>query len=166
MTKRTAIGQSGLLLALGLVLAAWAAAHTVKDWLAPEEAKKLKNPVAATEASLEAARALFLDKCAQCHGEGGKGDGPEAAMYSVKPANFTDAPMMGEMTDGEIFWKISEGRRPMPSFKKQLTEEQRWQLVNYVRAFYGERSRTIAPKPAPASKPADPPAKKASPHKH
>jgi len=58
------------------------------------------------------------------------------------------------MTDGELFWKISEGRRPMPEFKKRLTEEQRWQLVNYVRTF--------APKPAPAPKPTPAPSKKKS----
>jgi mono/diheme cytochrome c family protein len=97
-----------------------------------------------------------MDSCAQCHGEQGKGDGPDAPMYDVVPTNFTDAHMMAEMTDGEIFWKVSEGRRPMPSFKKRLTEEQRWQVVNYLRTF--------VPKPAP--KP-DPPAhKKAAPSKH
>ncbi len=141
-----------ILLALPLALAALAVAHGKKDWPAPEDAKKLKNPVAATDASLVAAKAVFLDNCAQCHGEGGKGDGSEAPMYDVKPADFTDAHMMGEMTDGEIFWKISEGRRPMPEFKKRLTEEQRWQLVNYVRTF--------APKPAPAPKPTPAPSKK------
>jgi mono/diheme cytochrome c family protein len=54
------------------------------------------------------------------------------------------------MTDGEIFWKMTEGRKPMPSFKKQLTDEQRWQLVNFLRTF--------APKPVakPAAKPQTP----------
>ncbi len=141
-----------LVLALSLVLAAWAAAHGKKDWPVPEEAAKLKNPVPASEAALAAGKALFLERCAQCHGVGGKGDGPDADLYSVKPADFTDAHMMGEMTDGEIFWKITEGRRPMPSFKKQLTEEQRWQLVNYVRTF--------APRPAPALRPNAAPANK------
>ena len=144
MSKRSALQRSLILLATSLALAAWAAAHGEKNWPVPEEAKKLKNPVPVTETSLAAAKALFIDKCAQCHGEQGKGDGPEAPMYSVKPADFTDAHMMEEMTDGEIFWKISEGRRPMPSFRKQLTEELRWQLVHYLRTF--------APKPAPAPK--------------
>jgi mono/diheme cytochrome c family protein len=133
----------GGLLVLSLVLAAWAAAHGVKSWTAPEEAKKLKNPVAATPESLAAAKTTYLDRCARCHGEQGKGDGPEAPMYSVKASDFTDAHMMGDMTDGEIFWKIGEGRRPMPSFRMQLSEEQRWQLVNLLRAF--------AAKPAPRS---------------
>ncbi len=152
------VQRNVLLLALGLVLAAWVAAHGDKNWPVPEEAKRLTNPVAPTEASLAAAKAVFLEVCAQCHGESGKGDGPEARMYDVKPADFTDAHMMGEMTDGEIFYKISEGRRPMPTFKKRLAEEQRWQLVNYLRTF--------APKPAPASKPSGAPAKKAAPRKH
>ena len=78
-------------------------------------------------------------------------------MYSVKPANFTDSHMMSEMTDGELFWKLSEGRRPMPSFKKRLTEEQRWQLVNFVRTF--------APPPPLPAKPAVS-AKKSRVHKH
>jgi mono/diheme cytochrome c family protein len=158
MAKRSAAWRSGALLALSLALAAWAAAHGTKDWRAPEKAKKLNNPVPATEASLAAAKAIYLEKCAQCHGAEGKGDGPEAPMYAVKPADLTDARMMGEMTDGEIFWKISEGRRPMPTFKKQLTAEQRWQLVNYV--------RTLAPTPTPASPPKSPSAptnKKSSP---
>ena len=153
--KRSAVWPSVALLAASLALAAWAAAHGAKSWPVPEEPKKLKNPVPATEANLAAAKALFLDNCAQCHGEAGKGDGPEASMYEPKPADLSDAHRVAEMTDGEIFYKISKGRRPMPSFKKRLTEEQRWQLVNYVRTF--------ASKPAP--RPANP-AKQAAPHKH
>jgi mono/diheme cytochrome c family protein len=159
MTTRSAVWRGAALLGVGLILAAWAAAHGTKNWPAPEEARKVKNPVPATEASLVAAKAVYTEQCAQCHGDQGKGDGPESPMYDVKPADFTDAHMMGEMTDGEIFWKISEGRRPMPSFKQRLTEEQRWQLVNYVRTFVA--------KPAPAQKPAQAPAnKKSSPHQH
>ncbi len=158
MINLSTIGRT-VALALSLALAAWVMPHGKDPWPAPEEAKKLKNPVPATEASVAAGKALFLDRCAQCHGEQGKGDGPDAPLYSVKAADFTDAHMMEEMTDGEIFWKISEGRRPMPSFKKQLTEEQRWQLVNFL--------RTLAPKPAPAPRSqATPSNKRAAPPKH
>jgi mono/diheme cytochrome c family protein len=66
---------------------------------------------------------------------------------------------MAEMTDGEIFWKMGEGKLPMPAFKKRLTDEQRWQLVNYLRTF--------APKPPASAAPLPPPAKpkSAPPHK-
>jgi len=122
-----------------LAFAGWASAHDEK-WVAPPEAKKMKNPIAPSADNLNAAKAIFMDKCANCHGEKGFGDGPEASMYDVQPSNLADAHMMGDMTDGEIFWKIGEGNKPMPSFKKQLSDEQRWQLVNYL--------RTLAPKPA------------------
>jgi mono/diheme cytochrome c family protein len=115
-------------------VAALAMAHG-KPWPVPEEFKKMKNPVAKDAAGMKAAAAVYAEKCAQCHGETGKGDGPEAEMYSTKPANFTDAAMMAEMTDGEIYYKMTEGRRPMPTFKKQLTDQQRWQLVHFIREF-------------------------------
>lgn len=155
---RNSKSPHGALILAGLVCLAvsLALAHG-KNWPVPEEAKKRPNPVAASPAVWEAARAIYADKCAQCHGDAGKGDGPEAMMYDVKPADFSDAHMMGEMTDGEIFYKMSEGRMPMPAFKKQLTEEQRWQLVHYVRTF--------APKPKHKSDAAKPAAKKPAPKK-
>ena len=129
-----------------LTVAVWGLVrgHGKDDWPVPEEAKKAKNPVPVNEAGLASARGLFAENCAQCHGETGKGDGPMADMTTPKPADFSDAHMMGEMTDGEVFYKISEGRMPMPSFKKKFSDEQRWQLVNLVRTF--------APKTAPAPK--------------
>jgi mono/diheme cytochrome c family protein len=127
-----------------LFFAGWATAHD-KDWPVPADAAKVKNPVAPTSDNLAAAKAIYMDKCANCHGEKGGGDGPEADMYTPSPSKFNDAHMMSEMTDGEIFWKMTEGRKPMPSFKKQLTDEQRWQLVNYVRTL----TPKSAPKPAP-----------------
>lgn len=151
MTRLSFSNRRAFFLALSLSLVlGLRSAHGDKSWTAPEEAKKLKNPVAATPESLAAAKAIYLDRCARCHGEQGKGDGPEAPMYSVKAPDFTDAHLMGDRTDGEIFWKISEGRRPMPSFRMQLTDEQRWQLVNLLRAF---RAKPAPPSShAPASK--------------
>jgi mono/diheme cytochrome c family protein len=42
---------------------------------------------------------------------------------------------MGAVTDGELFYKLTEGRKPMPSFKKRLSDEQRWRMVLLIRAF-------------------------------
>jgi mono/diheme cytochrome c family protein len=106
-----------------------------REWVVPDEAKKLKNPIAPSAAAMGAARLTYLDKCAQCHGETGKGDGPEGKMYDPPPGNLTDAKHMNARTDGELFYQISQGRKPMPAFKKRLSEEQRWQLVLFVRSF-------------------------------
>jgi mono/diheme cytochrome c family protein len=124
-----------LLLATVCVALVYAALQGDKRWVVPEEVKRLKNPRAPSESTLEAARRIYLDECAQCHGEHGKGDGPEAMMHSTAPADLTDAGRMNTVTDGEIFYQISEGRKPMPSFKKRLTEDQRWELVLLVRSL-------------------------------
>ena len=56
-------------------------------------------------------------------------------MYDPSPSDLTDTAKINARTDGEIYFQITEGRKPMPAFKKKLTEEQRWQLVLYVRAL-------------------------------
>jgi mono/diheme cytochrome c family protein len=119
------------LIVLSLVLAAWQS----REWVVPEGARKLMNPIAPSAAAIASARLIYLDKCAQCHGDSGKGDGPEGKMYDPAPGNLTDAKHMSTRTDGELFYQISQGRKPMPGFKKRLTEEQRWQLVLLVRSF-------------------------------
>ena len=118
------------------------AVYQNRQWKIPEEAKLRKNPIQSSPAALDAARAIYLDKCVQCHGETGKGDGPDAAMYYPSPASLIDAKRMSGVTDGELFYEISQGRKPMPSFKKRLTEEQRWQLVLFVRSLSAPVSPT------------------------
>ena len=106
-------------------------------WEVPDSAKAMRNPVPPTPEGIAAAAAIYSDRCTRCHGDHGDGDGPDAKMYKPQPASLAVAMHSGEhpMTDGEIFWKITEGRQPMPSFKKQLTDEQRWELVNFLRTL-------------------------------
>ncbi len=104
-------------------------------WVVPNAAKLLPNPVPVTSAGLLAARSVFVDNCVRCHGDRGQGDGPDAALYKPRPASLAAAMRAGSLTDGEIFWKITAGRRPMPGFQNQLSDVQRWQLVNLLRTF-------------------------------
>ncbi len=131
-TRKILFAAVLVLICIVLAYSAW---QQNKPWVVPEEFKKLKNPLPPSDSNLKAARGLYLDECAQCHGEHGKGDGPEAAMHNPQPADITDAQHMKTITDGGIFYQISEGRRPMPSFKRRLTEEQRWGLVLFVRSL-------------------------------
>ncbi|HXJ05840.1 MAG TPA: c-type cytochrome, partial [Candidatus Acidoferrum sp.] len=64
------------------------AVYQNRQWKIPDEAKLRKNPIQSSPAALDAARAIYLDKCVQCHGETGKGDGPDAAMYYPSPASL------------------------------------------------------------------------------
>ena len=102
-------------------------------WVAPDDAKKVKNPFPPTPETLADAEPLFTDNCVLCHGEKGMGDGPGAKTIKIKPANFTDAKMMAAETDGSLFWKMSNGRGPMPSWKDTLTDKERWELVGFIR---------------------------------
>lgn len=110
-------------------------AHGMIDWKVPEESKKIKNPVSTDENSITRGKELYMKKCIDCHGENGDGKGSMASELTVKPANFNDNHMMSMMTDGEIFYKISKGKMPMPQWEKKLTENERWNLVNYIKTF-------------------------------
>ena len=123
-------------LVLGLiVLSVGLAVFHRGPWVVPLPDKERKNPLTVSETNLAAAREIYGNKCSDCHGEKGKGDGSEAMMYDPTPSDLTDAAKIGKLTDGEIFYQITEGRKPMPSFRKKLSEEQRWQLVLLVRWF-------------------------------
>ncbi|MGH9728084.1 MAG: c-type cytochrome [Candidatus Acidiferrales bacterium] len=106
-------------------------------WNVPPDAKQMKNPVPSNAATLDSARVLYRNDCAKCHGVNGDGKRPPGSMYAYRtqPTNFTRAKLVDAMSDGEIFWKITNGRKPMPSFKIRLTQEQRWELVNLIRVF-------------------------------
>lgn len=122
--------------ALGLILlSVGLAIFGEKPWIVPPAEKAQKNPLTPSEANLSAARQIYSNKCVNCHGDTGKGDGSDAMMYDPLPSDLTNAAHMRKVSDGEIFYQISEGKKPMPSFKKKLTEQQRWQLVLLVRSF-------------------------------
>ncbi len=124
-----------------------------KPWPVPKEALARKNPLAATPSPLKEAQEIYAKQCAMCHGEKGDGQGPAAQVMQVPPAKLNDPVMMKEMTDGEIFYKISEGRLPMPGFKTKLSEEDRWKLVNYLRTFSPKTAaKSATSKSAPAKK--------------
>ena len=107
------------------------------QWNIPEEAKRRQNPIQPSPQALDAARIVYSDHCERCHGKTGKGDGPDATKFYTSPRDLTDTSRMSAQSDGELFYKISEGRRPMPEFKTKLTEEQRWQLVLLMRSLAG-----------------------------
>ena len=81
---------------------------------------------------------VFTANCITCHGEAGKGDGILAKSLPVKPADLTN-PAVWQQSDGALFWKISEGRAPMPTWKALLKEEERWNVINYIRATFGPK---------------------------
>ena len=124
-----------ILAVIGVAIVYSAVNNASRAWPVPEEAKQLKNPLQPTAPALKSAREVYADKCAHCHGDTGKGDGQDAGKYDPAPTDFTDSRRMNEATDGELFYKISEGKKPMPVFKNKLSEDQRWELVLFLRSL-------------------------------
>lgn len=110
--------------------------HSGQDgWDVPTDVAKMKNPIKATPESIQKGKQLYEANCAFCHGQTGKGDGPVASSLPEKPADLSNKEIMARLTDGEVFWRITKGKRPMPSFEKTLSEKERWHIVNYLRTL-------------------------------
>ncbi len=127
--------QSGLVLLFsGAVLCSFTMQQTVKKWDAPATAKSIKNPVKSSPESINEGKTLYMKDCKSCHGAKGKGDGPKAENLDVSCKDFSKADFQ-KQSDGEIFWKITNGRDPMPTFKSKTETDERWNLVNYLRTL-------------------------------
>jgi len=97
-------------------------------------ARALKNPVAATPASITAGAAAYKKYCVFCHGADAKGNGPLAPMDS-KPPSLVDATWTHGPIDGEVFTVIANGPGPsakMAGFKGKMPDEDIWNIVNYL----------------------------------
>ena len=104
------------------------------SWHAPELAKEINNPYADNKIAAQMGQVLYSKLCWTCHGKNGKGDGPAAANLKPKPKDFSSTDIQ-KQTDGELFWKLSNGKGMMVPYKHSLNEEKRWQLINYIRTL-------------------------------
>ena len=89
---------------------------------------------------------LYDRHCVACHGAAGHGDGPAGAGLPRRPADLT-APHTGDHTAGDLYWWLTHGipRGGMPGFGNQLSEDERWDLINYLRALAAsEQGRAMA----------------------
>ena len=117
----------------------------------PAAERDRKNPVLPSAEALRAARFQWREHCETCHGAKGRGDGPNARLHEARkghaPRNLTETEVQENLTDGEIFWRISKGILEgesiiMPAFADKVpSETHRWQLVLYVRELGRSRSR-------------------------
>jgi mono/diheme cytochrome c family protein len=101
-------------------------------WLAPASADSLKNPLEVSQEYISKGEELYNMYCFSCHGDTGYGDGPAGGSMGIRPANFHDQRVI-KQKDGALFWKLTNGKGNMPPFKEALTEEQRWQLIVFLR---------------------------------
>lgn len=95
--------------------------------------------------SVASGRELFVEHCASCHGAGGLGDGVLAAKLPKPPANLSE-PHTALHTAGDMYWWLTHGipESGMPGFGTVLSEDDRWDLINFMRTFsQGFESRVM-----------------------
>jgi mono/diheme cytochrome c family protein len=99
------------------------------SWRAPEAAAVKLNPLAQKPYAAAGGRKLFLRNCTECHNKQGSGTLKKHSADLLLP-------VVQQQSDGELFWKITNGNtgRGMPSFSK-LPELERWQLVLFIRTL-------------------------------
>jgi mono/diheme cytochrome c family protein len=97
-------------------------------WQVPPAAAAKANPLARKADLAGGGKKLFTRNCVECHGEDGSG-------MEKKHSADLQLPVVQSQSDGALFWKITEGRTPMPTYEKLLKEEDRWAVVNYVRTL-------------------------------
>jgi mono/diheme cytochrome c family protein len=125
--------SAGMLIAFSFSTAV--KAQTAGGWTIPATAKATKNPVAVNAASIADGKDLYAKHCKSCHGPKGLGDGPKAATLDVSCSDFSTKKFQA-LTDGEMFYQISEGKGKMPVFKKTIADaNSRWAIVNYMRTM-------------------------------
>jgi len=93
------------------------------------------NPVPPSSEAVERGRATFRDRCVVCHGARGRGDGPGGATLDPKPADLVLH--VPQHTDGELYYMVTVGfpESAMPAWRSVLSENDRWELVHYLRVL-------------------------------
>jgi mono/diheme cytochrome c family protein len=103
-------------------------------WVAPKSANDMRNPFKGDPSATAQGKKMFRGMCVLCHGMKGDGKGGGGVSLNPKPANFL-ALSVSDQTDGALFWKLTEGKPPMASYKDLLSEDQRWKLISYIRTL-------------------------------
>jgi mono/diheme cytochrome c family protein len=102
----------------------------------PEEFTVLHSPEL-SDADIVKGGKLYSTFCASCHGDGGMGDGPTAASLDPAPAPVAHTSSM--LSDGYLYWRISEGgtsfQSTMPAWKNNFNEAEIWSIIGYMRAL-------------------------------
>ena len=150
MSKKHIIPLFVLLLVITLLVAACSGVSETTDDHAEDEAEhvdtpaeydNLTSPYSGDHEAAEAGAIIYEINCASCHGPEGDGDGVAAEALDPKPASLADAHLMEEMSDGALYWRISEGgmmepfNSAMPAWKDTLSEDEIWQVITYIREF-------------------------------
>jgi copper transport protein len=137
--RRRRVQQQGALVAAGVLAVlcgGYVYAQEQRNGV-PLDVANVRDPIPPDERSLAVGRDVYTTYCETCHGETGRGDGPSGLRLVPRPADLRAHMAPGVHTDGELFYWVSYGfpGTAMPAWKDVLTDEQRWDVINYARTL-------------------------------
>jgi hypothetical protein len=101
-------------------------------WEVPDDQKTVVAPFKFTEEMQKQGEQSYLKNCQSCHGQIGK----DNWVKLDPPPGDLSKEKVQKQTDGELFYRITVGKAPMPEFRNIIPEDERWWLVAYMRSFH------------------------------
>ncbi len=106
---------------------------------AKEAAAAIPNPVAANAESIARGEYFYRINCLVCHGAEGRGDGPVGLKFTDPTPVDLNEDYTQDQADGQIFFTLTRGRVAMPFYRDALSQQERWDVINYIRNEFGEK---------------------------
>lgn len=116
---------------------------SAQEWIVPGDQKNKKNPLEYNLTNVKKGKDLYYQNCKSCHGDPGKNNG----LPLVPPPVDVTSEQMQKNTEGELFYKITNGRGGMPQFKTNISDDDRWRIVNYIMNFNPNREPVLVAAP-------------------
>jgi mono/diheme cytochrome c family protein len=102
-------------------------------WMAPKEAAQKQNPIPLNQVTGSSGKEIYTQNCAYCHGNNARGFSSEGTGLRKDTPNLIQA--LKNHTDGDLHWKIQNGKDAMPSFQEDLSENDIWNVINYIKSL-------------------------------
>ena len=112
-----------------------------QDWVVPAEKRGKLSPFQFSDSIRNSGMQLFNLNCMLCHGIPGKGN----FQRLIPPPGDPATDKIQHNLDGDLFYKVSEGRGPMPSFKNTLRSQDIWNIISYIRSFNPSYVQSVMP---------------------
>lgn len=124
-----------------IILPLFSLSLKAQEWIVPADKKGKLSPFAFNDESRKTGERLYTINCMSCHGTPGKGN----FITLVPPSGDPATEKIQNNSDGEIFYKITSGRGPMPSFRNALTANEIWNVISFVRSFNTKYLQVVMP---------------------
>jgi hypothetical protein len=112
-----------------------------QEWIVPDNRRGRLSPFPFNEDTRKAGETSYNTNCLSCHGNPGKGN----VINLVPPPPDPSTEKFQKNTDGEIFYKIAEGRLQMPAFRNVLNSTEIWNIVSFIRSFNRAYKQVVMP---------------------